>query len=410
MASRYPTGRGFEGNGGEYLVQNQVNIEGLLDAAHLNSVHTSDLRVGLYSKVLNPIDLQVRKNDWVVAERVTHPRFASGGYDGSSYPLVHSAFNGDGAAEVAALPGRPDLQKAKLLSKWDVIGLAYEGKAHVSLNDTGGQQNLGVTVAGTSTHLAHENMYTGAIVMLRLPDPGERVARAARDPGAGVYKLIPTIKRPETVWKMVSAAVRRYIYELVDTPELRDDRQLRAIDPARDAHETFGDALVVFGLEFMKVLMDKGVIRVEHPAAVADGRFSMLPARADALEGPQVLLGLAKAFGIVPTEVDVPGIEMNFERRLAYHRLRKLLVATAFFDGESSDHAFHRGIDAGAVGWTKERRMQSPAQRVTQAQIDAPRKLVAVLEDLRAEANRWCVGTCIQGGPKDSSFRLYQKN
>lgn len=400
------TGLGVEGHGSEYLPQNQINVKAELDGALLDHLHSNSNRAGIYPKALGPLYLKVAKNAFVVTYSVAHPREVPSSV---SRPLVHSVFNGDGAEELAAYPGRPDLAAAAMLKKWMFMGVSYDGMEHISYQDVGKQQSLAVTVAGATSHKSHQDMYTGAIVFLRLPDPGERPMRGQRDsPGAIV--LIPSIKTPETVWKLVSGSVRRHLFDLTDTVETRYDRALRKIDPGRNAYETFADAVVVFGLEFLKVLMSKNVLRIAHPArGDVEDRFSFRPAAAagDAIVGEPVLLGLAQAFGIVPPEVDVPGAEFTLERRQAFHRMRKMLAAAAFYDGTTREHAFHAGIDP--VDWTKARGRQTPAQRVTQAQIDTPRNLVAALDDLLHETNRWCVGTCIQGAPKEKTFRLHLK-
>lgn len=400
------TGGGVEGHGSEYLPQNQINVPAELHGSLLDSLHSNTNVLALFPKAMSPLYLRVAKNDFVVVPRITHPRNIQGGL---RRPLIHSAWNGKGAEEVATYPGRPDLQMAALLSKWAYMGVAYDGMEHVNFQDLGKVQSLAVTVAGTTTHKAHEDMYIGAIVILRLPNPGERPMRGARD-SPGAVKLIPSIKTPETVWKLVSSSVKLYLADLTDTVETRYDRNLREINPARNAYETFADAGIVIGLEFLKMLMDQKIIRVAHPARPdVEEHFSFRPAAAadDAIEGTPVLLGLAKAFGIIPPEIDVPGAEMTPVRAKAFHRLRKLMASIMFYDGTTRQHAFHSGIDP--TDWTKVTGRQTPAQRVTQAQLNTPRDLVACLDDLRASVGRWCPGTVIQGGKKDNVFRLHQK-
>lgn len=399
-------GLGAEGHGSEYLPQNQINVPAEIDGPLLDALHSLSNRQALFPKAAGPLYLRINKNDFVVTANITHPRKIQGGI---RRPLVHSAWNGKGADEVATFPGRPDLQMAMLLNQWAFMGVAYDGNSHVDYQDLGREQSLAVTVAGSTTHMAHEDMYTGAIVMLRLPGPRDRPARNARN-APGAVKLIPGIRTPETVWKLVSSSVKRYIFDLTDTPETRHDRELREIDPGRNAYETFTDAVVVFGLEFLKVLTAQKIIEVSHPArGDVEDHFSFRPASApdDAITGKNVLTGLAKAFAIIPPEVDVPGAEMTSERALAFHDLRKLLIAGAFYDGTTRQHAFHEGIDD--TDWTKVSGRQTPAQRVTQAQLDMPRNLVAALADLLHESYRWCPGTCIQGAAKEHPFRLHLK-
>lgn len=401
------TGLGVEGHGSEYLAQNQINVNAELDGPYLNHLHSSNSgTAGIFPKALGPLYLQVAKNDFVVTYRIAHPREAQGSV---SRPLIHSVFNGEGSMEAAAYPGKVDLQMAAMLSKWVFMGVAHDGKTHIAQQDVGTQQIFAVTVAGATTHKAHQDMYTGAIVFLRLPQPGERPMRGQRD-APGAIKLIPSIKTPESIWKLVSSSVKRYLFDLTDDVETRYDRALRKIDPGRNAYETFADTAVVFGLEFLKVLMDKKIIQITHPArGEVEDRFSFRPAAAsgEAIAGTPVLLGLAQAFGIVPPEVNVPGVELTLERRQAFHRMRKMLTAVAWYDGTTREHAFHAGIDP--VDWTKVKGQQTAAQRITQAQLDTPRNLVAALDDLLQESNRWCIGTCIQGAPKEKAWRLHLK-
>lgn len=406
--SQKRTGEGPEGHGGEWVSQNLIATKGELNRSYLEYLHGYANSVGIFPKAHGPTYYRLGRNDFAVTPSIKHPRLVSGS---TRRPPVHSVFNGDGVDEVAAYPNRPDLQMAALLDRFQFAGVAYDTIDLVRYDDTGRQESVGLAVAGSTTHQAPRDIYTGAIIMLRLPRPDERVMRRTRD-DPGTVKLIPDIKTPETTWNLVSSAVKRYIFELTDNPETRLDRGLRQIDPSRNAHEAFADAIVVFGLEFMKVLMDYDIIRVQHPAreAVPD-HFSFRPAAAgsEAIGGNAVLLGLAQAFGVIPREVKVDGAEFTLRRMQAFHRLRKVLTGVAFYDGTTRNHAFHTGMAGVDPVMSLQAQRQTPAHRVTQAQIDTPRNLVAAVDDLLTSANKWTIGTALQGAKKEFPFRLHLK-
>ena len=402
-------GGGVEGHGTEYLPQNHVIISGDLDTQHLKMVQsTSSNKRSLYPKSMASTFQRIDPNDFVVSQNVDDPD----DIDGSNQRLyIHSNFNGEGVEEINAYPDRIDLQLAAVLKKWKFVGISNEGKDPKPLNDVGKQENLGVIVAGTTAHMAHEPMSAGMLVYLRLPRPDELLKRRNRDATDSI-KLIPTVKSPETVWKLVSDSVKTQVYDIENRIETRMDRALRKINPSLNAAETFADTVIIFGLEFLKVLVTKGILEIEHPdkRSIDNQAFSFQgssSAEAVPLKGTDALLGLAKAFGIIPHETKVPGVALSLEQTRAYHKLRKLMTAMAFYDGETIQHAFHYGIDSN--GWNMNRMKQTPAQHVTQAQLNAPRNLIAAVDDLIADANKWCIGTCIQGASPDYSFRLILK-
>lgn len=397
------TGRGVHGKGSVYLSQNQIVVKaqlarGVLDRFAANSDHPS-----LYMKAIDPAFYQVFVEDWVVTENFRDPRAAPGN---PRRPGVFSVFNGAGAPEVARSKGNRDIAKADLMSRFRPMGKAYDGLSYHNLKDVKKQESVGVVVGGTVTDMARRDMYAGAIVCLRLPDPGEVVKRQATD-DAGSIKLIPDILTAESTYRSVSAAMKRYIYALKDPLESRFDRTLRRIEPGRNLYESFANASVVHGLTFLKALIDAGVVEIAHPAGAPE-HFSLQDRGAAGLAGVPLLIALAKAFGLVPANVAVPGVMLNRDRYTGFDRLRRLITAMAWYDGESRDHAFHSGVDV--APWQTTQASQTPAQRVTQAQINAPRDVVSGLEDLLHERYKWVVGTCIQGAPRDSPFRTHLKS
>jgi hypothetical protein len=398
-------GEGPEGHGGEFLTQNMVVTAGQFDRPYMSYLNSNVNRRGIFPQVRGPTFQRLGRNDLAVTHNIDHPRMQS---DAARRLPVHSVFNGDGAEEVAMFPDDPELQIAALMDRFRFAGLAYDAISPTKYDDTQTSESVGLQQAGTATLMAVRDVYPGALIFLRLPRPDERILRKSRD-DPGTVKLIPDIRTPETTWTQVSASVMRYIFDLTDAPETRNDKQLRRIDPARNAYEAFADAAIMFGLEFLKLHVDNRVLRVSHPARgdVEDHfSFRAAGARDDPIEGDTVFYGLAKAYGIVPPETHVPGVEITLRRKQAFHRLRKVMAGMAMFDGKVRQHAFHAGLDGVEPAMSLLPRRRSPAHYMTQAQIDAPRNLVSCIDDLLSAANKWTVGVAIRGAKKEFPFRI----
>ena len=394
------TGQGTFGiGGGKWLEQNQVVIKGQLARTHLTNIQHRPSTTAPYYKRIGDTYLRIAQNDPVVTDA---------GGDPSQYPIdpklsIRSVFNGEGVEELSKYG--PNLAKAAILQKVRFAGIAYTDMPFDNIKDSVHSELMGAVIAGTVTMQAYQDMPFGSLVFLRLPDPNERLNRYPGHDNDAV-KLIAAIKLPETVSKMVFDSVRKHIFDMQDTVETRHNRDLRKIDPSRNLYETIGDTAIVFGLEFMKVLIENEIIVVQDTGN--DNLFNLREGGGGAVGNGDLLLALGKAFGIIPPSIQVPRGNFNNSLYNAYLRLRKVVIGNAFYDGKEAKFAFN-SLYPGASVWSSKRSQQTGPHAVTQAQIDIPRNLVSALEDARCAQSKWVIGTTIAPGRKDSPFRVLLK-
>jgi hypothetical protein len=388
------------GTGPDTMKEGIGVVRGRVDVAALEALQDVDPRQPVFPHARDLRALQIRKSDLVVTPDEGDEPLGCG--DPTAL-LVRSAFNGDGKEERAAFPNRPDLWIPALLAGVRFAGVANEPKVIPDVGvhaDHAGNTMVGCIVAGKVTLQARESVYPGATMYATLPDPGERQTRY---PASTVEdcKLQARVKSPETVWRSFSRLLARASVE--NQTKAADSRfsPARKVDPGLDLFESLGDAAVVFLLLGLKALVHHDVIRV---SAGANRAFDV---RADAtapLEGVPLVLALAKGFGVVPPEVPLEGATFTRAKYSAYHDLRRLLVAQAAFDGTYKQHAFHDGVDA--EPWYSDGSRRTPAQRVTEAQVNCLRDLVAAVDGANRAASKWEIGTALGGGVKDGPFTM----
>ena len=403
-------GYGTVGNDNDHIGQNQIVVKAVLNTALLlKNKKGITGKEGVYPRADHDITSMISVHDFVVTPTKDSTRSLG---SENILPLVHSCFNGEGAEAKQAFPNDEQLQIKKILHAYRPFGVSYDKALTVNPKDILMPKSVGVIVAGSVTIPAHQVMYPGEVVCLTLPKPREKIYRFARDAPDAV-KLIPGPSVTKTTVSLISDEMRKYVLDLQKDASTRSDTEANRIDPSRELFKNVADALVMFGLEFMNLLLDKQIISISvlsKDETNPDNKvFKFHSGKDDEnIIGTQIatvrdysLFGLSRAFGLMNKSTP-RGNAYTFpaNTKKAYNDLRRLIVARAFYDGRTENHAITQSPDPDYQSFVKD---------IRSLQVNAGPKFLSALVDMISDANRWKVGTVIAGAPQGSGFRMILK-
>jgi len=391
----YKVGEGTKGYGNQKIAQNQVNIAVDLDSGLLNKLQQGQEHAMFPRLVGSGEQIGVKPGDWLVTYSKTKVNFTR--------PLVHSVFNGDGVREIQAYQHDSDAQTMSLLSKYRPIGTAFFGAEPWNLSDVGKQNTFSSTILGTGSDIAVEDIHQGAILQLVLPKSNEPYPRRMVDPQNSI-KLILKKRTPQTIWQVVNGEIQKHVYSKKNNLDLFRDNNYRKIDAGYNAYEAFSNAAIIFGLEFLQLLVQNKVINItQNDIGAGEGvsdDFDLKEAGVD-LNNFELILGLAQAFGIIDKSKKINDVAVPLDNKLkAFFNLRKALTGMVFYDGETINAAFHHNFPD---------RLKNIAKQVTSHQHDTIRTFISATDDLISESNKWSVATCIESAKQSHPVRFVHR-
>lgn len=329
-----------------------------------------------------------------------------GSYPGENKLFATTGLAGAGAEEMAQYPDNPEMIKAAIMAKYDLIGVAC-----TEYNSQHDAPDQGFVTAVGGLHTVHKLVNTpfepGQIARVTLPDEDPSFSVNAKLSPSG----LPLAKYP---WRVVP---EDYMVpgDLVMTHMnaiLEDDQKWRTcmfsagsldVDKWLAVCRAMGDSAITTGLLTIYVLMKMGYLKATEPTEI-DPYGGGSPARslglsADDLDNPSdVVLRLAELLQIQrPTGLAYPSDdELNY-----FASLRRRILLSVFYTGknrplefgqrEGTNHTQTRDPKTGGVD------LGTPGGLFLDKQLNAKKMEMGAILQALDEHTKWRIGRVMSG-------------